>query len=114
MAACLYYQKRYDAARTEYERALELDPRSARALYGLGCVAYEQDHYAEARDHLERTLAIDEKAGDCHRMLGLVYEQLGDFAKAKAHFERGAALDPTVAADDYVRRRLNELRRTNP
>lgn len=114
LGACLYFQKRYEAAITEYGQALRIDPRSARAFYGLGCVAYEQERLTEARDYLEKALAIDEKDGGCHRMLGFVYDDLGDVAKAKAHFERGAALEPKIAADQDVKRRLDELRSGKP
>lgn len=110
LAACLAFQRRYAEARAEYGRALALDPKSADALYGLGCVAYEEGRDAEARDHLLAALAAREAHGGTHRMLGLVYDRLGNRAAALRSYERAAALDPAIARQAHVKRRLAELR----
>jgi Flp pilus assembly protein TadD len=108
LAACLFFQARYEESRAEYGRALDLDSRCAGALYGLGCIGYEQGRYEEARDNLIRALEAQEVDGRTHRVLALVYDQLGDRAKARTHYERAAALDPAIAGEEHVRKRLEE------
>jgi tetratricopeptide (TPR) repeat protein len=110
LGACLYFQKRYEEAQTNYLRALKLHPKSVRALYGLGSVAYEQDRNAEAKDYLEKALAFDPNNALCHRVLGCVLEQLGDPSQAITHYERAIALDPSVAGDAVIKERLKELK----
>jgi tetratricopeptide (TPR) repeat protein len=110
LGTCLYFEHKYEDAEAEYLRALKLQPQSAPALYGLGCVAYKQKRYPEALDNLEKALAINEKHGLSHRVMGMVYDEMDDRANAIRHFERAVELDPENAGDDYVRRRLHDLK----
>ncbi len=111
LGACLCFQHRYEEARTNYLLGLKLNAQSVDALYGLGCVAYEQGRNTEAKDYLEKALLLDQKNPLCHRVLGSVYEQLGDVPKAVSHYELAVSLEPSVAGDDAIRRRLDELKR---
>ncbi len=111
LGACLFFQENYGEARTNYLRALELNPQSVDALYGLGCVAYKVARSTEAKDYLEQALRLDPQNGLCHRVLGSVYEELGDVRSAVSHYERAVALDPSVAGDAVIRERLQELKR---
>jgi tetratricopeptide (TPR) repeat protein len=112
LGGCLFFQARYGDARAAYRRALELDSRSADALYGLGCVGYKEGGYQEAQGYLVRALEIREADGATHRVLALVYDQLREPAKARTHYERAAVLDPAIAAETHVRNRLAETRST--
>jgi len=111
LGACLFFQDKSDEARTNYVRALDLNPRSVDALYGLGCVAYKLHRGAEAKDYLEKALLLDQQNGLCHRVLGSVYEELGDARSAILHYERAIELDPSVAGDAVIRKRVQELKR---
>lgn len=111
LAACLFFQKDYDAAQAEYGRALELDPKSVRSLYGSGCVAYKRERFEEARGLLEKALAIDEKDGASHRVLGLVHHATGNPAAAIAHYERAIELADAPGDADEVKQWLAELKR---
>jgi tetratricopeptide (TPR) repeat protein len=111
LAACLYFQQDYGAAQSEYDRALLIDPRSARALYGSGCVAYKQKRYGLAQDYLQKGLEVHERHIGCHRLLGLVHQATGDRAAAITHFERAIELATVPGEVDEVRQWLAELKR---
>ena len=72
LGACLSFQEKDGEARTNYLHALDLNPQSVNALYGLGCVAYNLHRSVEAKDYLERALLVDQQNGLCHRVLGSV------------------------------------------
>jgi len=99
------------AAQAEYDRALQLDPKSARALFGSGCVAYKQQRYPAARELLEKALAVNERDVECHRALGLVYQATDDRAAAIVHYERAIELATAPGQVDDVRQWLAELKR---
>ena len=111
LGASLYFQGRYEEAKAEYQRALDMNPRSVAALYGLGCVEYEHEHTAEAKDYLDKALSLDPNNAMCHRVLGSVYDQVGDKPHALQHYERAIALDPSVAGDADIKQRVAELKK---
>jgi tetratricopeptide (TPR) repeat protein len=110
LAACLSFQRRYDEARAEYERALHIKPGSVDGLYGMGCVAYKQGRHAESAEYLQKALAIAADDPRCHRVLGFVYEELGDQTKAAHHFGRAAELDPKFAVELRAAGKLGEVK----
>jgi len=110
LGTCLSFQRRYDEARGEYNRALQLDPGSRDALYGLGCVAYDQRQYDEAVGHLEAVLAKHPSDADAHRVLGLTYDALDNRPKAREHYQRATELNPTFAQEKHIRERLEALK----
>jgi Tfp pilus assembly protein PilF len=110
LAACLSFQRRYDEARAEYERALHIKPGSVDALYGMGCVAYKQGRHAESVEYLEKALALAADDPRCHRVLGFVYEELGDQTKSAHHFGRAAPLDPKFAVELRAAGKLGEVK----
>lgn len=111
LGTCLFFQDRFREARAEYLRALELDAASAEALYGLGCVGHKEGRYAEARESLEKALSAGADQGLCHYVLGMVHDETGDLAKAVFHYERALAAERGTTQTDYVRQRLQELKR---
>jgi tetratricopeptide (TPR) repeat protein len=111
LGATLYFQSRYAEASAEYHKALSINARSAEALYGLGSVAYELRKYEEARDYLLGSLEVKENEADTHRVLAFVYDAMREPANAAVHLERTLELNPSIPPDDYVRKRLKELKR---
>jgi predicted ATPase/DNA-binding SARP family transcriptional activator len=60
----------------------------ARALAGLGVLAWRQDDYSEARERYEQGLALyrelDDRAGMAECLMGLTLLTMGDFARSEA------------------------------
>ena len=63
----------YARARALCEAALAAVPGHARALYLLGCIAFENDEPGTAIDWLERAIAADPEAADAYPYLEAVY-----------------------------------------
>ena len=87
----LFYQEgRYDDARSLYEQALELDPKSSLALYEMALLYYDQKAYQEAIDYAEQALKYDKSSqkqaillkGSALDNLGLSKEAIKVYKKA--------------------------------
>lgn len=59
LGGALRLQRRYPEARTHYEKALAIDPRSHGSLEGLGFLSLEEDQPLVASSYYDRALAID-------------------------------------------------------
>lgn len=69
-----------DAAREDFTRALQLQPRHAGALTNLGNLALEDDDVAGAIAHYERAIAADAEYAVAHFNLGVAYKKAGRIA----------------------------------
>lgn len=79
----LAFQGKYEAAKEQARKALELDPSSYNAQFLLGYADFEGDKFNEAIPELEKARAMDSPpfvAG----FLGYAYARAGDHAKAEA------------------------------
>jgi tetratricopeptide (TPR) repeat protein len=93
------------------ERALELDPTSARAyvhaawchfMSHMGCWTADREHaLAKAYELAQRAVVLDEADGYAHCMLGLVHWFRREYDEARSEFERAVELNP----NDYDTRR---------
>jgi tetratricopeptide (TPR) repeat protein len=84
---------RQDEAAQTLSRALERDPRSARAEETLGLVELRRERLGEARSHLQRALELDERLAGAWNSLGVVRFRLEGAASACAAWERAVSLD---------------------
>lgn len=101
LAAALAYAGRDAEALAEAERALQLDPSSARLHANLGVAYSRLARWALAEEHLRRALAAWPDDAELHGSLGTALLRQGDRARAREHFERAAALDPRSARAAY-------------
>ncbi len=90
-------------ARAAFERAVELDPKSARARAGVA-FTYMQDYFwndFEARhpglDHAERAVALDRNEPEALRVLGLALNKNGRPDEGVRMLERAVAIVPASA-----------------
>jgi tetratricopeptide (TPR) repeat protein len=79
------------------EKAIELDPRHARAYLLLGQIHQEQKAYGKAITAFEKTIAIDPGYATAHQSLGMLRSSAGDYDWAIAHLKKAIALDPNQA-----------------
>lgn len=72
-----------------YLRAIELEPRYARALYGIGVLyVFELDDCEKAIPHLETLLTVETKNVDAMFVLARAYYVTAQFDKAVALYDR--------------------------
>jgi len=86
------YLERLDQARACYERALEIDPRSGSAMFGMGLIALRSGRAQEAADIWRRVLPATTNPTNL-KMMAELFERLGDTAsaqRAQAALERAA------------------------
>ena len=82
-----------DEAERAFERALEIDERSAHALKGLGILALDAADYKAAVEYLRRASAIEEDPGG-FSLLGVALKNIGESLEAEAAFRRAIRIDP--------------------
>ena len=96
-AVVAYEEKRYDDALQSLRRALELNPRSADALYYTGLVHIAQGNPAQAVDPLERARALQPRDLAVAYQLGVTYFGLQQYDRAQPLlepvFDRNPRLD---------------------
>ena len=76
------------------QKALELDPGSVEARFGIAMVYYHQRRYAEARRTLLNVLEADARNVPARLRLGMIAELSEDFPEAKAQYQAAAETGP--------------------
>ena len=84
-------------ARTEFERALELDPGQKYARQGLGSVAIAMGRFDEALEHYEEALTLDPGFAEVHNKIANLHAARGESDLARAAWGRAMKAAP----DDY-------------
>ena len=74
------------------QKALELDPASVEARFGIAMVYYHQRRYGEARRTLLGVLAADARNVPARLRLGIIAERSDDFAEAMAQYKAAAEI----------------------
>ena len=77
-------QRRFDDAETEFQAAIRIEPRSARALFGLGQLAFYRGDFSEAARCAEQSFAFDPG----HRKTVELRQRVAHRLKDKASVER--------------------------
>ncbi|MEE9585263.1 MAG: tetratricopeptide repeat protein, partial [Candidatus Brocadiales bacterium] len=75
-----------EGAVTEYEEAIELDPKLAGAYTGLGLVYDKRGKLERAIYNHKKALEIDPNLAEAHKNLGMVYHKQGSGREAKKEF----------------------------
>ena len=94
--------ERFDDARTSLERALQLAPHNARALYYLALVERIQGHLDAAISDLREVTAQFPRSRDAHRELGFSLYQQHKYGEARAEYETLQSIDPDDLAAHYI------------
>lgn len=95
-AICLYILDRLAEAEVCAKKAVELDPKSAKAWQALAGVSAAQGNLLAARGDLERAVRLNPKSDAAWYSLGRLYTMLDD-ARGKECFEKALALNPKVS-----------------
>jgi TolB-like protein/Flp pilus assembly protein TadD len=89
------YQRRYDEAIAEAERAIALDPNYPDGYLMMGWILTFAGKSAEAIDYFKRTMRLDPGyPGACLYVLGLAQYCLKQYEEAATSFEKSLKLNP--------------------
>jgi tetratricopeptide (TPR) repeat protein len=95
----VFFERGYpETSEAFFRRALQDDPASAEALYGLGSVYLQQQKTKEARESFERALRLQASypgtIPNAWNNLGILSAKVGDAAAAIDFFQRALQIDP--------------------
>lgn len=76
------------------QKALDLDPGSVEARFGIAMVYFHQGRFAEARRTLQSVLDADSRHVPARIRLGMIAERTGDVAEAVSQYQAAAELGP--------------------
>jgi len=101
------FQKRYDEAISECEKAIQTDPEFGNPYNDIGAYLIERGRFDEAIPYLRRALAAKryEAYHYPHYNLGRVFEKKGLWSEARREYREALRIDPgyTVAHRSLLR-----------
>jgi tetratricopeptide (TPR) repeat protein len=86
-----------DRAEGAIVKALELDPKSARASNTFGLIRSRQGNVKQAESAFRHAIALDEEFAGAHNNLGIALAMQGQVDEAGEHFLRAIQLDEEFA-----------------
>jgi tetratricopeptide (TPR) repeat protein len=84
-------------AAEQFRDALELNPKSAGALYNLGLILARSGDQQGARHEFQAAIALDPKLALAYNALGISYKTDGQVSEAKAAFQQAIRINPEYA-----------------
>ncbi|MFW9261164.1 tetratricopeptide repeat protein [Nostoc sp. CALU 546] len=89
-----YQAKRFTQAEQVYRQIIEVNPRQAEALYGLGMLAQQQKEYQNAESFFQATLQLQPEIAAVHNSLGYSLQQQGKLEDAIACYQKALEILP--------------------
>jgi hypothetical protein len=77
-----------------YQKAIQLNPRSAEAFFNLGHAFFEQEQFDKALACYQKVIQLDPNSALAYMNLGLVVTIRGDYHEAVAAYEKAIQLNP--------------------
>jgi tetratricopeptide (TPR) repeat protein len=102
VAIANYSWQRYPDSRANLERALQLSPHNARALYYLALIDRVQGQLDAAVADLREVIAEFPRSRDAHRELGYSLYQQHNYSEARTEYEIVQSIDPDDLAAHYI------------
>src|SRR4029077_17923007 len=89
--------KEYDAAESEFERAIELNPSLTQAHLQLSRVYQVKGQTQAAITQYETALSAQPRSANLLTMIASLYEATGNLDGARKYYEQALAIDPSSA-----------------
>lgn len=83
------------------QKAIDLNPRNARAHFYLGKIYTAKKNYPEAIKAYSKVTDLAPAFPDAFFNLGFIYYRTGDYAKAEEMFQKVVALSPNYLDEAY-------------
>jgi tetratricopeptide (TPR) repeat protein len=84
-----------------YQKAIELDPKSAGALVNLGTIYFNARKFVDAEKYYRQALEVDPEYALAHFDLANLYDERGDRIRALTHYEAALKIAPNYADAHY-------------
>jgi Tfp pilus assembly protein PilF len=97
LGAVYYDMKNYDAARAEFEHAIQLDPNQALAYIRLGKLSEDQGQIDLAIASYQKALDLQPRSAPLATMLGNFNLNKGDLERARKYYAQALEADPNFA-----------------
>ena len=98
-----------ERAYAHFEESFRLEPRFAKAAYGLGLAAKALGRIDEAEAHYRNTLRVDPTFAKAHTSLGILLFANHDTDEALHHLSEAVRMEPTPGAVGNLRFALQQL-----
>jgi len=93
----------YDQAISDFNRALELNPKDVKAYYNRGLAYYQKGEYDQAISDFNKALEINPIDAKAYYIRGLAYYQKGEYDQAISDYTKALELNPRYAKAYYNR-----------
>ncbi len=90
--------KQNDAARSNFEQILAIDPSNAPAIAGIGGCYVQQNEYGKALDSFSRAIDLDKEYAWAIAMRGLTYRLLSKYDESLKDFNAALSLEDQNAS----------------
>ncbi len=87
---------KFDVAKSNYERAIKLNPRYSEAINNLGTIYYSGRSYRRAIGCYKKALRYSDPSASIYANLGAAYFGRKDYQQATNYYEQALKLDPDV------------------
>ncbi len=106
-------QKRFEDAKKNYSKALEINPSFINSTINLGNLYYELNDFQNATIFYHKAIKIDHKNALAHYNLGLVYQSIGEFENSKKEFTEVLKINPANTNADKMISRFTKYTKEN-
>jgi tetratricopeptide (TPR) repeat protein len=93
----------YGQAIADYDKAIELNPKSVEAYDGRGASYSSSGEYERAISDFDKVIALKPKVADTYRSRGFAYAGKGDYDRAIVDYDKAISLDPKSVLSHYGR-----------
>jgi TonB family protein len=84
----------YDTAITDYNRAIELNPKEAAVYFSRGLAHFNKQSYTPAIADFDKVIELDPKEAMAYFKRGNALEKTGNFERALTDYQKAVELDP--------------------
>lgn len=101
-----YKESKFDRARGEFSRAIEIDPENTEAYFWRGRSFLKASRYDEATADFEMAVKLNPAYADAYDNLGWLYARAGNYNESIMCFTRAIELKPDNGWAYYYRGRI--------